>query len=144
LHDRPGPARPSTETIIPVTFKRTAIMSSHVYWVLETNIREGKLDELKSLMKEMVDATRANEPGTLNYEWSISEDNRKCILYEKYADSAAAMKHMMAFGQNFAPRFMGCLDIKKLVVYGTPSEDVKKGLAAQGGIFMKPFGGFAR
>ena len=119
-------------------------MSGHVYWVLETNIREGKLDELKILMKEMVDATRANEPGTLNYEWTISDDTRKCTLYERYADSAAVMKHIMSFGKNFAARFTSCLEPRKMVVHGAPSDDVKKALAGQGALFMAPFGGFAR
>ncbi len=119
-------------------------MSNHIFWILDTNIREGKLDELKTLMKEMVDSTRANEPGTLNYEWTISEDNRKCTLYERYADSAAAMVHIGTFGKNFAGRFMGCLEPKKMVVHGSPSEDVKKALMGQGAVFMAPFGGFAR
>ncbi len=119
-------------------------MSEHVYWVLETNVREGQLGELKTLMKEMVDATMANETGTLNYEWTISDDNLKCTLYERYADSAAAMKHIGSFGKNFAARFMTCLEPKKMVVHGNPSDDVKKALKGMGGVFMTPFGGFAR
>lgn len=119
-------------------------MNDNVYWVLDTAIREGKFDELKALMKEMVDATRANEPGTLNYEWTISEDKGKCTLYERYTDSTAAMTHIGNFGKNFAPRFMACLEPKKLVVHGKVSDDVKKALTGMGGVFMTQFGGFAR
>lgn len=119
-------------------------MSSHIYWVLETVIREGKLDELKALMREMVDATKANEPGTLNYEWTISEDGARCTLFERYADSAAAMKHAAAFMKNFAGRFVGCLDVKKMTVHGNPSAELRQALGAQGAFFMQPFGGFSR
>jgi quinol monooxygenase YgiN len=119
-------------------------MDEHVYWILETNVREGKLEDLKILMNEMVDATRAGEPGTLNYEWSISEDNGKCTLFERYADSAAAMKHIGSFGKNFASRFMGCLEPKRFVVHGRPSEEVKKALSGMGAVCMSPFGGFSR
>lgn len=119
-------------------------MSNHVYWVLEANIREGRLGDLKSLMQEMVDAAKANEPGTLNYEWTISGDAKRCTLYERYADSAAAAVHVGSFMKNFAGRFMDCLEVKKMVVYGRPADELKKGLASQGAVFMEPFGGFAR
>jgi quinol monooxygenase YgiN len=119
-------------------------MSANIYWVLETNVREGKLDELKSLMKEMVDATKANEPGTLNYEWTISEDSKRCTIYERYADSAAALKHASTFMKTFAGRFVGCVEPKKMVVHGTPADDLRKALTSQGAVFMTPFGGFSR
>ena len=119
-------------------------MSDHVYWFLETNIREGRLAELKTLMKEMVDATKANEPGTLNYEWTISEDSKRCALYERYLDSAAAMTHLGAFMKNYAGRFMECLEVKKWSFHGKPSDELKNVLAGQGAVIMQPFGGFAR
>ncbi len=119
-------------------------MSAHIYWILETNVRDGKLDELKGLMKEMVDATKANEPGTLNYEWTVSGDSKRCTLFERYADSPAAMTHAASFMKNFAGRFVGCLEVKKMVVHGRPADDLKKALAAQGAVFMEPFGGFSR
>ena len=119
-------------------------MSNHIYWVLETNIREGKLDELRGLMKEMVDATKANEPGTINYEWTVSEDGKRCTLYERYADSGAAMKHAMTFAKTYAGRFVGCLEVKKMVVHGNPSSELRSALAMQGAVFMQPFGGFTR
>jgi quinol monooxygenase YgiN len=119
-------------------------MSGHYYWILDTEIRQGKLEELKALMNEMVDATRANEPGTLNYEWTISEDDRFCTLYERFADSQAAIAHIRTFMKSFAPRFMGCLEPRKLVGHGQPSEELKKALLGMNAKFMKPFGGFSR
>jgi quinol monooxygenase YgiN len=47
-------------------------------------------------MNDMVESTKA-EPGALNYEWFISEDGTSCHIYERYADSAAAMVHMGHF-----------------------------------------------
>lgn len=66
-------------------------MSDAVHWLLALNIKEGELDNFKALVKEMVDATKANEPGTLNYEWFVSDDEKTCHIYERYADSAATM-----------------------------------------------------
>jgi quinol monooxygenase YgiN len=88
-------------------------MSDNVYWLLEGAVKPGEFDNLKALMKEMVEATQANEPDTLNYEWAITEDSKSCHLYERYADSAAAMTHMKAFGEKFAERFMGAVEITR-------------------------------
>jgi len=45
-------------------------MNENVYWVLELTVQAGRLNEFRSLMREMVEAARADEPGTLNYEES--------------------------------------------------------------------------
>lgn len=119
-------------------------MENHVYWLLEVNIRAGELENFRALMKEMVDSTKANEPGTLNYEWAISSDNATCHLYERYRDSAATMAHLGSFMKNFAGRFMGCVEPKRIVVYGNPNDEAKKALKGQGAVFMNHFGGFAR
>jgi len=119
-------------------------MADQVYWVLDLEIREGKLDEAKALGKEMSDATKANEPGTLNYEWTIGDDNRRVTVFERFADSAAAALHLGAFMKNFAPRFMECFEPKNLVTHGSPSDELRKMLDGMGSKYMTPIGGFSR
>ncbi len=119
-------------------------MSDAVHWLLALNIKEGELDNFKALVKEMVDATKANEPGTLIYEWFVSDDEKTCHIYERYADSAATMAHLAAFGQNFAERFMAVLESVQLVVYGNPNDEVRGALAAFGAVHLSQIAGFAR
>ena len=119
-------------------------MSDNVHWVLELEIKQGELDNFKALMNEMVEATRANEPGTMNYEWFIGADESSCHLYERYADSAATMTHLGSFGQNFAERFMAAVTPTRLVVYGDPNDEVRAALSAFGAVHMAQIGGFAR
>ena len=119
-------------------------MSDNVHWVIELEIKQGELDNFKALMNEMVEATRANEPGTMNYEWFISDDESSCHLYERYADSAATMTHLGWFGQNFAERFMAAVAPTRLVVYGDPNDEVRAALSAFGAVHMAQIGGFAR
>ena len=119
-------------------------MSDAVHWLLALNIKEGELDTFKALVKEMVDATKADEPGAQIYEWFVSDDEKTCHIYERYADSAATMTHLAAFGQNFAERFMAVLEPVQLVVYGNPSDEVRGALAAFGAVHMSQFAGFAR
>ena len=119
-------------------------MSDAVHWLLELNIKEGELDNFKALMKEMVDATQANEPGTLNYEWFVSDDEKTCHMYERYVDSAATMAHLATFGQDFAERFMAALEPVRFVVYGNPNDEVRAALAGFGAVHMSQIAGFAR
>ena len=46
-------------------------MDKKIFWVLDTEIKDGKTDEVKSLMNEMIDFTQKNEPGAVHYEWCI-------------------------------------------------------------------------
>lgn len=119
-------------------------MTGQVHWMLELAVKDGQLDTFRTLMEEMVAATRANEPDTLNYEWSISDDGTTCHIYERYRDSAAVMTHLAWFGANAAQRFLAAAEPKRLVVYGTPDAAATKALDKLGAVYMKPFGGFAR
>lgn len=119
-------------------------MNEHISWVFELNIKDGQLENLKKLMVEMVDATKTNEPGALNYEWTISEDNKQCHTYERYADSKATLTHLKTFVEKFAGPLMETGDATRFVVYGTPSDEVKKALEGFGATYMTPIGGFVR
>ncbi len=119
-------------------------MTNHVYWLLELSIKEGELNNLKDVMKEMVSATQNDEPGALNYEWWISDDQKTCHIYERYTDSSATMIHLGNFGSKFADRVMSCVDVTRFIVYGDASNEVKEALAGFGAVVMQPFGGFDR
>ena len=115
-----------------------------VSWMLELNVKPGSEKVLRALMNEMVTATRTNEAGTLNYEWSLSADGSVCHLYERYADSAATMTHLATFGAKFASRFLEVLKPVRLTVYGAPSPEVKGALAGFNPVYMEPASGFSR
>ena len=118
-------------------------MSENVYWVMAATVKDGKLEDFKALLRELVSEKRTSEPGTLNYEWTLSEDARTCHIYERFADSAAVLAHLAGF-PGFAERFMAVLAPTDFVVYGDPSAEVREALAPFGAVFMTPVGGFAR
>jgi quinol monooxygenase YgiN len=119
-------------------------MNTHVCWMLELQVREGRDEDFRALMAEMAAATQAGEPGTLDYEWSLSADGRQCHLWERYADSAAAMVHAASFGSRYAARFFDVLAPVRLVLYGSPSAEVRAALAAFDPVVMEPAAGFSR
>ncbi len=118
-------------------------MSEAVSWILMVTVKDGKLDDLRALMEEMVAATK-DQPGAEMYEWFVSADGKKVHLYERYADSDAALAQLGAFGQHFAERFFGCVDFAGFNVYGIPSQAAKEALASAGARILGPFGGFVR
>ena len=118
-------------------------MSNNVYWLLELNIKPGQMGNFKTLVDEMVSSIK-EESGTLNYEWALSSDQSTCHIYERYADSAAAMVHLGNFGAKFADQFMAVLEPTRLVVFGNPDDTVKGALEAFSPIYMSPVAGFAR
>jgi len=118
--------------------------NSEIYWVFELAINPGRFEDLQILMAAMVEATQRNEVRATNYEWAISDDRKVCHVYERYQDSAATMAHLESFGANFAARFTEVVKPTRLVVYGTPSAQVKEALAGLSPVYMAPFGGFRR
>ena len=119
-------------------------MSEHVYWVLEGLINPGKLDAFKALVEEMSAATKANEPGAVAYEWSLSPDGTKFHILEHYKNSAATATHIKNFGAHFAARFLGLVTPTYMNVYGTPNDEVREMLAGFGPSYYTHVAGFVR
>lgn len=116
-------------------------MSNTVSWNLQMSVRDGKLDDARTLMGEMVAATR-EEPGARGYEWFISADGDRCHINERYEDSDAVIAHLGTFGSRFADRFLACFEPTALSVYGSPSAEARAALDGFGAAYLKPFGGF--
>ena len=118
-------------------------MSNVVSWNLQLAVRDGRLDDFRSLMNEMVESTLA-EDGAQAYESFVSEDGTACHIYERYADSGATMVHLATFGSRFAERFLSCVEPTGFGVYGDPSDEVRVVLDGFGAVYLGWFGGFAR
>jgi quinol monooxygenase YgiN len=116
----------------------------NVFWTFAVAIKNGKLDELKDLIQEMSDTSQANEPGTLIYQWTISDDKKAAEVHERYAASDAALRHLASFNQNFADRLMALVEPTGMTVYGSPSAALKKTLAGAAPVYMAVIGGFSR
>jgi quinol monooxygenase YgiN len=121
-------------------------MTGHVSWVNELAVKDGALETFRKLMEEMVSGA-SNEPGTLAYEWYISHDGGTVHVVETYADSAAVVAHHVSEGfalQNWARRFMDCVDVTRVVVYGDPNAAAREILDRLGATYYSALGGFSR
>jgi quinol monooxygenase YgiN len=114
------------------------------FWVVELAIKPGELASFRALMSDMVTAIETNEPGTLNYELFISEDERTCHIYERYRDAEAVRAHLANFSQGFADRFAAAVEVTRFTVYGDPDDEVREAVSDFGVVYMAPIGGVTR
>jgi len=117
-------------------------MSGQIAWRVELAVRPGRLDDFRALTGEMVEFTRS-EAGVLSYERFVTGDARVVHVYERYANSAAAVAHLRNFADKFADRFTPMVERKSFIVYGDPSLELKAMLDGFGPVYLKPFGDFA-
>ncbi len=113
-------------------------MSKTISWVIKLSLNEGKANDFKALMSEMVASTRG-ETGCEAFEPFVSPDGASFHIYERYADSGAALVHLGNFGAKFAGRFMGCVTPTGLDVYGEPTAELKGALDTMGAVYYGSF-----
>jgi quinol monooxygenase YgiN len=91
------------------------------------NIAPGDLAEFKQLAAETLQIT-LSEPGTLQYDWFLSEDQTRCVLSEIYADSDAMLAHLANVGEYMGRQIElgGGLEGD---VYGSPSAELAEAIA---------------
>ncbi len=96
-------------------------MSEQVISVDSSDIREGKLEELKRAVQELVDFVEANETSILSYQMFIDEHEQRMTVVQVHPDSASMEYHMQAAGEIFA-KFGSLIQLRTMDVYGAPSE----------------------
>ena len=117
-------------------------MGDQISWWVELAVKSGQLDNFEALTGEMVETAR-RERGVLSYQRFVSEDRKCVLLYERYADSAAALAHLRQFERNFAKRFLEMVDRTRFTVLGNPGDELRAVLDRFGARYLKPFGDFA-
>lgn len=116
----------------------------NVVWTVEGKIKEGRKDTVLSLVAEMSE-TIEKEPGTLNYEFTLADDDTTLHIFERYRDVASAKAHLPSWGK-FSDRFNAAVEITKFVVFSKldDDEELKESVAGLNPVYMSPIGGFAR
>jgi quinol monooxygenase YgiN len=101
-----------------------------------------QMENFKSLAKRIASAV-AEEPGTLVFEFSLHPDGKTVDLLEMYQNAeafVAHVKHMRAvFGQEVNPRKPG-----RIVVFGSPSTEMKEIIARRDPVYESYIDGFMR
>jgi quinol monooxygenase YgiN len=86
-------------------------------------IRDGRLDELKEAVTELVEFVRSNEPRPIAYEIYFDEAGSRMTVVQVHPDSASMEYHMTVARPAFAG-FAELITLSTLDRYGKPSEEL--------------------
>lgn len=117
-------------------------MSDNVIWTVEAKIKDGQRNAFDTVMKDLIRGSQKEE-GTLNYEWTLGDDQATVHVYERYRDANAATAHLGTWGAH-ADRFLAAADITRFVVFSALTPALKEAVAGLSPVYMTPFGGFAK
>jgi quinol monooxygenase YgiN len=98
-------------------------MTDPIVFVDTSEIREGKLEELRRAVAELAEFVDANETETISYQVFFSDDDRQMTVVQVHPDSASMERHMEVAGPVFA-KFADLLVLRTIDIYGSPSEKV--------------------
>lgn len=118
-------------------------MDKEVFWVFTLGVQPEKFAEFKQLVSSIV-AASFDEPGTLAYQYAVSDDQRTVHIFERYRDSEAFVVHVEQTFSGYAQRFLALVSIDSLVVYGAPNAEARKALDTFNARYMTLFDGFSR
>ena len=116
---------------------------SKASYVLEFTINDGKLEEFKAKSAGYIEAVKANEPGTLGYQWFLAEDGKRCLVHEAFRDSEALMAHLAHVGPTL-PDLLAVAPITRVEVLGSASDAARAALTQLGAVHFPHLGGFDR
>lgn len=96
-------------------------MSEPIFYVDRSQIREGKLAELKAAMKELAAFVEANEPRLISYNFFLDEAAGLMTVVAVHPDCASMEFHMQVAGPAFR-RFTDLISLTTIEVYGRVSD----------------------
>ena len=100
-------------------------MSEPLVFVDTSEVREGKLEELKTVIKDLAEFVRVNEPRPILYNVYLSEDGTRMTVIQAHPDSASMQYHMKLAGPVFT-RFVELIKMSSMDVYGAPSDELRE------------------
>ena len=98
-------------------------MSDPLVVIDTSDIREGKLEELKSGLAELADFVEKNEAAPLAYHIYFDEDGTRMTVLQIHPDSASMELHMDVAAPLFR-RFTELVNLTRVDFYGSPSAAV--------------------
>jgi quinol monooxygenase YgiN len=102
-------------------------MSELIVYVDQSDIRDGKFEELKTAMNELVEFVETNEPQLIAYNVYFNEDRTRMTVLHIHSDSASLEFHFNVAGRLF-PRFAEFIRLVAIDIYGKPSDDLMEQL----------------
>jgi len=102
-------------------------MSEPLVVIDSSEVREGKLEELKAAIDGLVEFVETNEPRPIAYHVYLDEEGKRMTVVQVHPDSASMQFHMEIAGPAF-PKFADLIQLRTMDVFGKPSEELMEQL----------------
>jgi quinol monooxygenase YgiN len=102
-------------------------MSEPIVYIDRSEIRAGKLEEVKKAISQLVAFVDAHEPQLISYGIYIDEQASTMRVVAVHPDSASIEFHVEIGGPEFR-KFAELIDLRSIEVHGRPSDAVLKQL----------------
>jgi hypothetical protein len=124
--------------------------SEPLVYIDHSDIREGRLEDLKAGVRRLVDFVETNEPQLVSYGFHIDDQAAEMTVVAIHPDSASLEFHMEVAGTEFR-RLADMITLRRIEVYGRPSgraiEYLRQKAEVLGGgsvLAIERFAGFVR
>jgi len=98
-------------------------MAETIVYVDHSEIRPGRVEEVKKGIAELVEFVKANEPQLVYYAFYLNEAGSSMTVVAVHPDSASLDLHLRIGGPEFR-KLAELIDLRLIEVYGEPSETV--------------------
>ena len=86
-----------------------------------------------------------DEPDTINYQFYLNRSETKCMVHETYTNSESVLAHIIGVAsKTILPKIFHIAKLKRLDVYGNPSEELQKVLRSFDSQIFNLSAGFSR
>jgi hypothetical protein len=102
-------------------------MADPIFYVDTSDIHEGKLEEVKLLIKGLVEFIDANVPRAMAYGIFLNPEGTMISVVQTHPDSEAFVFHMKVGGPEFA-KFADHITLRSIDVYGEISAELRDAL----------------
>jgi hypothetical protein len=125
-------------------------MPGPIVYIDHSEVREGRLQEVRAALRDLADWVEEHEPLLPGYSVYFTEDATRVSVVHLHGDAASLARHMEIAGPRFAP-FGKLVNLLRIDVYGDPGAANlerlrdKARLLGTGTVTVHPFhAGFAR
>jgi hypothetical protein len=100
-------------------------VSDPIVVIDSSEIREGKLEELKTALEELAAFVEANEADPIAYNVYFDEDATRMTVVQIHPNSASMELHMKVAGPIFR-KFAELVELSRVDLYGRPSDTLRE------------------
>ena len=99
-------------------------MTQPFIWIGVHKIKEGKVEELKRVLKQLPEFIESNEPRLLAFNFYLNEEESRVAVVQVHPDADSFEFHMKVAGEHISQSYDYLEETESTQIFGTPSPAV--------------------